>query len=131
MIDFNEYLNELQAHLKTGEAREHTYRPACERLFASFHNVQAANDQARTAHGATDFVFRPKSNLDVVLGYAEAKDINVSLDKTEKTEQLERYAGYNNLILTNYIEFRFYRNGKRYSQVEIAKLRRFKINCTS
>ncbi|HMS32442.1 MAG TPA: N-6 DNA methylase, partial [Candidatus Saccharibacteria bacterium] len=122
MIDLNDYLKELEAHLKTGGAREHTYRPATERLFASFSNVQAANDQARTEHGATDFVFYKKSNINIILGYAEAKDINVSLDRTEKTEQLERYSGYNNLILTNYIEYRFYQNGKRYASVEIAKL---------
>jgi type I restriction-modification system DNA methylase subunit len=123
MIDLNKYLAELQAHLKTGEAREHTYRPALISLFESFNDIQAANDQARTAHGATDFVYRSKSNLDIVLGYGEAKDINVSLDKTEKTEQLDRYSGYNNLLLTNGIEFRFYKNGKRYSQVEVAKLK--------
>lgn len=122
MMDLNKYLAELQAHLKTGEAREHTYRPALISLFESFDDIQAANDQARTAHGATDFVYRSKSNLDIVLGYGEAKDINVSLDKTEKTEQLDRYSGYNNLLLTNGIEFRFYKNGKRYSQVEVAKL---------
>jgi very-short-patch-repair endonuclease/type I restriction-modification system DNA methylase subunit len=123
MIDLNKYLAELQAHLTTGEAREHTYRPALISLFESFNDIQAANDQARTAHGATDFVYRSKSNLDIVLGYGEAKDINVSLDKTEKTEQLDRYSGYNNLLLTNGIEFRFYKNGKRYSQVEVAKLK--------
>jgi type I restriction-modification system DNA methylase subunit len=122
MFEIGEYLKELQAHLKTGNAREHTYRPAVERLFASFTDVQAANDQARTEYGATDFVFYKKSNINIILGYAEAKDINVSLDKTEKTEQLERYAGYDNLILTNYIEFRFYQNGKCYASVEIAKL---------
>ena len=32
MIDLNDYLKELEAHLKTGGAREHTYRPATERL---------------------------------------------------------------------------------------------------
>lgn len=122
MLDVNQYLSQLQSHLKTGEAREHTYRPALISLFESFNDIQAANDQARTAHGATDFVYRSKSNLDIVLGYGEAKDINVSLDKTEKTEQLDRYSGYSNLLLTNGIEFRFYKNGKRYSQVEVAKL---------
>lgn len=127
MIDLNIYLNQLQAHLKTGEAREHTYRPALISLFESFNNIQAANDQARTAHGATDFVYRSKTNLDIVLGYGEAKDINVSLDKTEKTEQLERYSGYNNLLLTNGIEFRFYKNGKKYSEVEIAKLNQLSL----
>jgi predicted helicase len=120
--DIKQYLDEVQAHLATKQAREHTYRPAQVAFFDSFENIKTANDQARTIHGSTDYVFRNRNNEDIVLGYGEAKDIDVDLDKTEKTEQLERYGGYNNLILTNYIEFRFFKNGKRYAQVEIAKL---------
>lgn len=123
-----EYIAELQQHLSTKEAREHTYRPAVERLFASFTDVLAANDQARTEHGATDFVFRKKSNTNIILGYAEAKDIDANLDKTEKTEQMARYAGYDNLILTNYREFRFYQNGRCYTKVEIASLKGFQLS---
>ncbi len=48
--------------------------------------------------------------------YAEAKDIHISLDKIEKSEQLARYFGYPKLILTNGIEFRFYNNGIRYGE---------------
>ena len=126
-MDIQGYIEELQRHLSTGEAREHTYRPAAADLFTSFNDIQAANDQARTEHGATDFVFYKKSNTKIILGYAEAKDINVNLDKTEKSEQLARYVGYDNLILTNYIDFRFFRNGKKYEQIEIAKLDGLKL----
>jgi predicted helicase len=48
--------------------------------------------------------------------YLEAKDIGVSLDKVEKSEQMARYFGYTNLVLTDYLEFRFYRNGLPYEQ---------------
>ena len=48
--------------------------------------------------------------------YIEAKDIGVSLDKVEKSEQMTRYYGYTNLVLTDYVEFRFYRNGLRYEE---------------
>jgi len=38
---------------------------------------------------------------DIPLGFVEAKDIGVSLDDTEKSEQLKRYRdGLANLILT-------------------------------
>jgi Predicted helicase len=53
-------------------------------------------------------------NHDVPILYIEAKDIGVSLDKIEKSEQMARYYGYANLVLTDYVEFRFYRNGLRY-----------------
>lgn len=46
--------------------------------------------------------------------YIETKNIGVSLDKVEKSEQIARYFGYTNLVLTDYVEFRFYRNGRQY-----------------
>lgn len=59
---------------------------------------------------------------DVPLLYIEAKDIGVSLDKVEKSEQMARYFGYENLVLTDYIEFRFYRNGISYCEpIKIAE----------
>jgi len=51
---------------------------------------------------------------DIPILYIETKDIGVSLDKVEKSEQMRRYYGYANLVLTDYVEFRFYRNGLRY-----------------
>jgi len=119
-IDFENYISQLQKHLSTGDAREHTYRPAQVNFFDQF-GVQTENDPARSAHGAPDYVFRNVKNTEIVLAYGEAKDIDGDLDKVEKTEQLDRYAGYNNFVLTNYIEFRFYRNGEKYETVEIAK----------
>lgn len=53
---------------------------------------------------------------DIPLVYIETKDIGVSLDKVEKSEQMSRYYGYANLVLTDYLEFRFYRNGLRYCE---------------
>lgn len=42
--------------------------------------------------------------------------MHIALEKIEKSEQLTRYFGYAKLILTNGIEFRFYRNGIRYGE---------------
>ena len=95
-IDFENYISQLQKHLSTGDAREHTYRPAQVNFFDQF-GVQTENDPARSAHGAPDYVFRNVKNTEIVLAYGEAKDIDGDLDKVEKTEQLDRYAGYNNL----------------------------------
>ncbi len=42
--------------------------------------------------------------------------MHIGLEKIEKSEQLARYFGYAKLILTNGIEFRFYKNGIRYGE---------------
>ena len=67
--------------------------------------------------------FLKKSQNTIILGYAEAKDIDISLDKTLKTEQLKRYAGYANLYLTNYLEFRFLKNGDQYESIAIGSIK--------
>jgi len=125
------YVGEVLTQYKSGHAKEHAYRPALERLMTSFENVTAINDPKRSAHGNPDFVFLNKSNRDIILGYAEAKDIDISLDKTEKTDQMRRYGGYENLFLTNYIEFRFFQNGNKYQSVVIGELKNGKLKLNS
>ena len=59
----------------------------------------------------------------VPLGYVETKDIGVDLDKVEKTDQMHRYLkALHNLILTDYLEFRWYVNGERRLKVRIAEI---------
>ncbi|MCP4398929.1 MAG: N-6 DNA methylase, partial [bacterium] len=50
-------------------------------------------------------------------------DIGVSLDKTDKSEQMTRYrSSLDNLILTDYLEFRLYRQGKFVNSVTLAEI---------
>ncbi|MDY6310536.1 MAG: type ISP restriction/modification enzyme, partial [Cyanobacteriota bacterium] len=54
--------------------------------------------------------------------------IDKNLDMFENSEQLERYrASLDNLILTNYIEFRFFINGEKVDTVKIAEIQNGKI----
>ncbi len=108
------YFDEISGKLKTGQAREHSYRPAFEHLIKRLdEKLAVVNEPKRSEHGAPDFIFLRGP---LTIGYAETKDIDVDLDKVERTEQLERYLGYSNLILTNCLEFRFFRNGERYCE---------------
>ncbi|HET6924715.1 MAG TPA: hypothetical protein VFH39_02715, partial [Candidatus Saccharimonadales bacterium] len=118
-----EYTKAVQEQFNSGQAREHGYRPALEHLMRSFDNVGATNDPRRLEFGNPDMIFYRANNHDLILGYAEAKDITADLDKTAKTEQLHRYAGYNKLFLTNYLDFIFYRNGEEYERISIGRLR--------
>ena len=115
------YISSVEEKFKTGQAREHAYRPAFETLIHTLDpELKILNDPSRSEHGNPDFVFL---RGDITSGYAETKDVGVDLDKTEKSEQMERYLGYSNLILTDYLEFRFFRNGARYGEpVRIATI---------
>ena len=124
------YLNEVTEQFYSGHAIEHAYRPALQRLVNSFDDVIAVNDPKHSEHGAPDFVFLKKSNIKVIKGYAEAKDIAVSLDKTERSNQMQRYGGYANLVLTDYLEFRFFRNGEKYETVSLGSVKNGKLHTT-
>lgn len=124
------YLDEVTAQFQSGHAREHSYRPALERLMMTFEKVHAVNEPKHSDHGAPDFVFLSNDNSDLILGYAEAKDIDVSLDKTEKTEQMQRYHGYANLFLTDYLEFRFFRNGDKYETISLGEIKNGALHLT-
>jgi len=108
-----EYIREVGEKYATGHANEHAYRPALDKLFEDITGLRVVNDPKKSEYGAPDFVFLKGK---VVVAYAEAKDIKYTLDDIEKSEQLVRYYGYSNLILTNYVEFRFFRNGQRYGE---------------
>jgi len=108
------YLLQIETLLKSGQATEHSYRPALKDVFTEITKLYVVNEPKRSKHGAPDFIFVNSSEAPVC--WAEAKDIGVSLDKIEKSEQMSRYYGYANLILTDGLEFCFYKNGTKYGE---------------
>ena len=127
MTAVRDYLTEIQAEFKTGMAGEHAYRPALKKLLESADTgLNAVNDPARTEIGMPDFVvLRQPGN--VPIGIVEAKDISNQLSRTEKSQQLKRYLKHGNLLLTDYLEFRWYVNGEKRDTVRIAKVAQDKI----
>ncbi len=58
MLDVASYLTEVNRIYKTGEATEHSYRPALQALFDSIaENVKALNEPRSVKVGRPDFVF--------------------------------------------------------------------------
>lgn len=114
------YLHALIKEFESGHATEHTYRPALKDMFSAVTKLTVHNEPKGSAHGRPDFIFTEKGNIPIA--WAEAKDLHIDLDKVEKSEQMGRYYGYPNLILTNGLEFRFFKNGARYGEpIVIAK----------
>ena len=118
----SKYLASVQEQFNSGHAVEHAYRPALQQLMQSHQDTVAVNDPKKSEFGAPDFIFLQASNPNIIKGYAEAKDVGTPLDKVEQSEQMLRYAGYANLFLTDYLEFRFYANGQRYNEISIGHL---------
>lgn len=120
------YLKEISKEYKTGIAKEHAYRPHLKNLVESFDSrLIAVNDPKRVDCGAVDFAVRRDG---LPIGYIETKDIWVSLDESENSEQIQRYLkALHNFVLTNYLEFRWYVDGQLRKTVLLAKNRNSKI----
>lgn len=123
----DDYFASAQALLATGQAREHAYRPAQITLFNKFHDVLTINDAAKSDAGFPDFLFLKKSHAEITRGYGEGKDLGANLDQIEKSDQLLKYGAYDNLMLTNVIEFRFYVHGEPGARVRLATVAKSKI----
>ncbi len=122
-----DYLAEVQEKYQTGIAREHAYRPALQTLLESAgEGINAVNDAARSEIGMPDFVVMSAEG-NTPIGIVEAKDIGDQLNRTERSAQMRRYMAHGNVILTDYLEFRWYINGEARETVRIAKASQGKI----
>jgi len=115
------YLREVERDHAGGKATEHTYRPAFKALVESFgKNTRATNEPKRVACGAPDFIVERAGSQ---IGFIECKDVGTRLDEMEKSEQLKRYfAGLETLILTDYLEFRYYLRGEQKMHVRLGRI---------
>lgn len=113
MTDIAAYVDAIAATWRSGNATEHSYRPALYTLFASLsETVTVTNEPRRIAVGAPDFIFM---RGDVPVGHCEAKDVGADLKalKGYSVEQKKRYLkGLPNLIYTNGLDFEFYREAE-------------------
>ena len=126
---FRAYIKELRESVALGNATEHTHRPALKALLeAAQPGIVATNEPTRIACGAPDY----SVSLDgVTVGYIEAKDVDASLESIEGDSaranpatpngaQFRRYRyDLPNLLLTNYVDFRWYVNGEFRSAASI------------
>ena len=121
------YLKRISDIANRGDAREESYYSCLEELLTNYadsinrENVDITTLPKKTDAGNPDF--RIWDGKQQIVGYIEAKAPTVEyLDQIEETEQLKRYLHtFPNLILTNFFEFRLYRNGLLIDKAQIAR----------
>ena len=120
-----QYLKNLTGASLRGDAREESYYKHLDELIKQFAEIKKIKNiditilPKKTEAGNPDFRIWDGKNH--ITGYIEAKDPSVTnLDYIEGTEQLERYCStFPNVILTNFYEFRLYRDGQCITQTMI------------
>ncbi|AHH04267.1 Adenine-specific methyltransferase (plasmid) [Borrelia nietonii YOR] len=110
---FQEYINNLKSTVMEDKT-ELTDRAHLEKLLDKLKpspSIQIQHEPRRHKEGlgAPDFIIRNNGNI---IGYIEVKKIEQNLDDTLKSLQIEKYKQLsNNILLTNYIEFIWIKNG--------------------
>jgi len=121
------YLKRIYEVAKMGDAREESYYSSLEELLKTFadstnrKHIHITILPKKTEAGNPDF--RVWDGRQQIVGYIEAKEPLVEdLDYVENSKQLKRYIyTFPNLILTNFFEFRLYRNGNLVDKVSLAR----------
>ncbi|GIV87381.1 MAG: DNA methyltransferase [Chloroflexus sp.] len=119
------YLDAIATLTQRGDAREESYYPALNTLLEDIADAQQQAIQVtvlpkKTEGGNPDFRIWDGSHQ--VIGYIEAKAPGTKLDQIETSEQLQRYLHtFPNLILTDFYEFRLYRQGVQIERALLAR----------
>ncbi len=112
-----DYLSEIKKYYKDSNSSEMSYRTPfqnfLESIFKKEDKYLIQHDQKAISGNKPDFIIL-KNNIPIL--YIEVKKVGEDLDKIEKSNQADRYFGYDNLIISDYVNFRFYRYGKRYEE---------------
>ena len=117
-----DYFDSLFQVSRHGDAREESYYSSLATLVkqaAIFHKkkgVDVTTLPKQTEAGNPDF--RVWDSRSRITGYIEAKVPATNLDQVETSDQLKRYLHtFPNVILTDFYEFRLYRNSQRIARV--------------
>ncbi len=115
----SQYLAEIENILKSGDAREHAYRPAFQKMIKALKpDIQVINEPAYTGGNAPDFLFKKN---DTPIAYAECKDVTVDIDHKDVQKQAQRYVeAFGRILLTNYYDFEIINESGDVTRISIA-----------
>jgi predicted helicase len=129
-----QYIADVNRAYQTGNATEHTYRPALQNLLESIaaaqslsqlKNLQFTNEPKLIDCGRPDFIV---TRNDARIGYIETKDIGIDLNGKACKAQFDRYKqSLSNIIFTDYLDFHRYINGEFAESVRVAEIKDDKI----
>ncbi|WP_346864230.1 type ISP restriction/modification enzyme [uncultured Draconibacterium sp.] len=126
-MTISEYISQLNTRFVSGISREHSYRGDLETLLRQLaKDVEITNEPANvTDCGNPDYVIT-KGKIPV--GYIEAKDIGKDLNHKQYKEQFGRYKrALDNLIITDYLWFQFFKEGELVHEIRIGEIEDNKI----
>jgi predicted helicase len=121
----HDYFKVIDKIYRQGTATEHSYRPALVELLHSITGLKITNEEKRKIFGAPDITVRKN---EILIGCIEAKDIEIGIYNKKDNEQINRYKeAIGNFILTDYINFQYYKDEKEILTVKAGEIHNGKI----
>ena len=126
-MQISDYISIVNQRYQARNATEHSYRGDLQQLLQTLlPDVDITNEPKRIDCGAPDYILSRRA---VPVGYIEAKDIGVELGHKAHKEQFDRYkAALDNLIITDYLQFHFYKQGQLVASCYIGEISNGKIH---
>ena len=127
-VPFSSYLRRLQNDLRAGRSTERSHYSALQSLIEGLNpDITATTEPTLIECGGLDFIV---TKGPLIIGHIEAKDVGKPLDDIErgKGPDGERFVRYleslPNLILTDYLEFRWYTDRERRLEASLGRVER-------
>lgn len=122
-MDIQHYINEINREFVKGNSTEHTFRGTLKNLLESLcGNIDATNEPKKTEGGNPDYQITKKGTR-IPVAFIEAKDIGKDLNDKKYKGQFNRYKkAYDNLIITDYLNFQFFEKKKLIFELRLAEV---------
>lgn len=124
-MNIQEYIKSIDEQWQTGNATEHSYRPALQQLLSEMlpqHTV--TNEPSRRDCGAPDYIISQKKGAKQPVFFIEAKDLfDSDLDgMRQHKEQFNRYkSSLDYIVFTDYLDFHVYEHGEWVKNIRIGE----------
>ena len=114
----SEYIEKVNNSNKSGITSENSFRGDLQNLLESLlPNLSVTNEAMSIVYGTPNYVIS-EEGLPIV--YIKTTDIGTDLDELDGTEDVRRFkASLSNIITTNYIDFRWYKDGEFITSVSL------------
>ena len=122
----SEYIEKVINSNKLGNTSEHSIRGDLQQLLKTLlPNLSVTNEPMSIDYGIPNYVIS-EEGLPIV--YIKTTDIGTDLDELDGTEDVRRFkASLSNLITTNYLYFRWYKDGNIITTFSIGQILQNKL----
>ena len=118
----SEYIEKVNNSNKLGNTSEHCFRGDLQQLLKTLiPNLSVTNEPMSIDYGIPNYVI---SEEGLPIAYIKTTDKETDLNELDGSEDVRRYkASLSNLITTNYIDFRWYKDGELITSFSLGELK--------